>query len=524
MKKILPRSLWAGLLLLCALAFLYENYKPQKPPDVQLANRAKLQWTNCWFQLPWNWQRYPLCAHFYPSDAEQVASNDTLKLPVVIMRQWAWNTANKPILYLAGGPGAPSYLHEIGMIYWQIFLEDAAWQGDWVLFDQRGTGLSTPKLICPDMPRRTREILSEPLSLQEEYKQFYAAYADCYKYWLDAGVDLSAYNTQRNAQDAVELMQALNQSLGFKRHSKQWNLYGVSYGTRLALQVMRQQQTLLHSVILDSVYPPQHHALAETPFVINRALENLFTTCADEPLCNWAYPDLEQTFNQLLKQTEQQALSFEMLDPETAVPLHVEITAARLLNVIFIALYRWDLIESLPMLIEQAADGNTAVLEPLVEAYLLMLLDRDFSDAMNMSVECYDMGDSLDAHSYQQQVALYPRVSRFVADFWQYSPCQFWQNQRASTDFLQAVKSSVPTLLLAGRFDPVTPPQWAKNAAASLPHSHLVEFSDMGHAVIDSSQCAVDIANSFLQNPNVPPDKACLEEVHYPNFVIQKSR
>jgi len=520
MKKIFRLSLLALLLLSSVFAFLYWKYQPEVPHNVQLENGAELHWTPCWFSVPWDWQRYPLCAHFYPSDAGLVAKRERIKLPVVILRQWPWAyKSNKPILYLSGGPGASSALHELGIMYWQIFLDDAAWQGDWVVFDQRGTGAGTPKLICPDLSTRIREILSKALPLQEEFRQFNAAYAECYEYWLKQGVDLSAYNTQRNAQDAAELMQALNQELSVKH----WNLFGVSYGTRLALQIMREHETLLHSVILDSVYPPEHHALAEVPFIVNQALEVLFTGCAQEALCNWAYPELEARFYTLLEQIEQKPLSFEMFDPETGIPIPVEITASRLLDIIFIALYRWDLIEQLPMLIYQAADGHAQALEPLVRAYLEALLDNDVSDAMNMSVECYDMGDGLDAHSYQQQVALYPRIRHFVEDFWAYSPCHFWQNQRASADFLQPVKSSVPTLLLSGRFDPITPPQWAKQAAASLLHSHIIEFPDMGHAVIDGTQCATDVASIFLQNPRKTPEHACLDNLAYPNFVLQET-
>ncbi len=509
-------SLLAGLL--CVFVFAYWHYAAEKPHDVQLANGAKLQWTTCWFSWTWDWTRYPLCAYFYPSDAEQVVPHEVLKLPVVVLRQWAWARAGKPILYLAGGPGAPSYLHEVGMVYWQVFLEDSAWQGDWVLFDQRGTGLSRPNLNCPHLSQRTREIMRVSQSLREDMRDFNAAYAECYEYWLGQAVDLSAYNTERNAEDAVELMQALNQTL----RSKRWNLFGVSYGTRLALQIMRKHSALLHSVILDSVYPPQHHALMEVPFVLQRALDNLLSTCREAVLCHWAYPNLETDFYDLLARVEQQALSFDVLDPQNAVPIQVKITAPRLIDVIFIALYRWDLIEQIPMIIDQAARGHSQELEPLVIAYMEMLLSSDFSDAMNMSVECYDMGDGFDAHSYQQQLALYPQVRPFVQDFWAYSPCRYWGEQRATAEFLKPVKSAVPTLLLAGHFDPVTPPQWAKTAAASLPRSQLVEFPDMGHAVIDGSQCAVEVAHAFLQNPNKTLENACLEDSSHVNFMLQK--
>ncbi len=489
---------------------------PEPVANVRLSNGAELEWTPCWFHLPLDWRRYPQCAYFYPADANRVAGQQRLKLPVAILRQRAWLRDGEPLLYLAGGPGGAAFLDDVGIFYWQSELEENAWAGDWVLFDQRGAGLSTPKLSCTGVNDRLREMLAQALSPEEDLRQLNAAYADCYAHFSAAGVDLSAFNTERNAQDAVELMQLLQQPL----QAQQWNLYGVSYGTRLALQVMRIAPQSLRSVILDSVYPPQRHALAELPFLLDRAQAVLLTGCQATPKCQQAYPNLAQDFAHLLQQVQEQPFDFEVLDPETIIPLRVQITPARWQDVLFVALYHWDFIELLPSVINQAAQGDPSALQPLVSAYVDMLLDANFSDAMNLSVECYDMGEALDEAAYQAQVARYPKVSQFAASFWAYSPCRFWRNQRATAEFLTPVTSAVPTLLLSGYYDPVTPPQWAQETAKTLSHSRVLLFPDMGHGLIDSSECATHAAVAFERNPTAPALPECLQDMEAADFVL----
>src|SRR5204862_4996863 len=101
-----------------------------------------------------------------------------------------------------------------------------------------------------------------------------------------APVDLSQYTTATNADDVDDLRRVL----GFDK----WDLFGVSYGTRLGLEVMRRHPENVRAVVLDSVLPAQVDLLAQFPANIARALELVFARCTAEPTCEKAYPGLRQ--------------------------------------------------------------------------------------------------------------------------------------------------------------------------------------------------------------------------------------
>ncbi len=73
----------------------------------------------------------------------------------------------------------------------------------------------------------------------------------------------------------------------------------------------------------------------------------------------------------------------------------------------------------------------------------------------------------------------------------------------------EPVRSDIPTLLIAGDYDPITPPAWAQSAARYLPNSFYFEFPGVGHGVLDT-ECGQAVSAEFLNNPRGKPNPRCL--------------
>ena len=171
---------------------------------------------------------------------------------------------------------------------------------DLVFFDQRGTGYSEPSLACPEFIDLTLDILDDDLSLAQGNQRQLEALAACGDRLLQEGIDLTAYNSAENAADVADLRLVL----GYE----EWNLYGVSYGTRLAQTIVRDHPEGIRSIILDSAYPLAANIQLETAVNADRAFALFFAGCAADPACAVAYPDLEQVFAELVVQLNESPL------------------------------------------------------------------------------------------------------------------------------------------------------------------------------------------------------------------------
>jgi len=224
-----------------------------------------------------------------PEDRADPDSRD-IRLAVAIFRHPDGAPEPDPIIYLEGGPGGSPL--EIRAPNFAYFGPIFAANRDIILFDQRGVGFSEPALDCPALTELYLDLLDfeadgELLTAQEILDRKVEAFMACAED-LSAVADLSAYNTVANAADVNDLRLALGYD--------QVNLYGSSYGTRLALGVMRDFSEGVRSVVLDAPYGPDADIYLDTPSSFDRALTVLTKECAADDACNAAYPDLRTCF------------------------------------------------------------------------------------------------------------------------------------------------------------------------------------------------------------------------------------
>lgn len=417
-----------------------------------------------------------------------------VQLAVIRLLARSDNPKPDPIVYLAGGPGgnASGRLDE-----WRHspLREDR----DIYLFDQRGTGRSRPSLDCDGAFGNSVESWA----------------LRCLRILYRRGVDPRHYTSRDSAADLRDLRLALN--------IDEWNLVGVSYGSRLALTILRDHPAGVRSVILDSVYPPPADFYGEQASNGARALLTLFTGCAADPHCAAAYPELDQVMNQTMTDLNEQHSEITLTNPRSGEAEVSIFGGAQFYQSTFRALYSVHDIPYLPLAIYEMSVGNSNVYAQLIHANRER--GRSVNDGVYYSVQCSEEAPftkqedlresaaSVFPLSFQEHVMRGLRDSLKICDFWPVSPLD--------PEETEAVYSEIPALLLAGEYDPITPPAWAALAAETLPNSSLFNLRGIGHGVIRSSDCGTQIALSFLANPHITPNHECLENLSGPDFVIE---
>ena len=239
----------------------------------------------------------------------------SIDLKVAVVSALNRRSTAAPLFLLAGGPGqsAMQVFVALNSAFARINRNHAI-----VLLDQRGTGTSSQQsCVYP-------EDWQEPAELLPALRK---ATADCL---AKLGPHVRFYTTSIAVRDLDDVRAAL----GFE----QIDLYGGSYGTRVAELYMRRYPEHVHAVILDGVTYPQQAIGAETPQDAERALNLIVARCVQTPDCAATYPQLQDELLALLKQFGPQKVAVTIDDPNSGLPLQLEFnrrmldTALRLLS------------------------------------------------------------------------------------------------------------------------------------------------------------------------------------------------
>ncbi len=435
-----------------------------------------------------------------------------IRVSVAIFRSSNPNPAPDPVVYLNGGPGVAS-VKFVGR-YLRFLLPTFLQDRDLILVEQRGTGFSAPWLDCPelnDVPFRT---LTQNETLAEAATYHSQQALACRDRLTREGVDVAAYTSADAAADLAELRVAL----GYK----EWNLYGLSYGTRLALTTMRDHPEGIRSVILDSVYmPPQVDFYADLMPNAANTFRTLFRLCAQDADCNAVYPHLEATFLETVDQLNAAPATFPITDPITKTEVTGKMNGPGFVGLLYRLLYTASDIPRLPDLIYRVHDGDTTLLpdfleDPLNEPFR-------YSVAMNHTIHCSDEAPFTSREKVDAAAAAvdsrYQGHYHWDVDVYAFLGfCSRWGTRPPNPIERQPVVSDIPTLILAGELDPASPPVHGRLVARSLPNSFFFEFPGIGHLSVYSSHCAEAIATTFLNDPGTKPDASCTAEMGEPHF------
>ena len=404
-----------------------------------------------------------------------------------------------PVIYLSGGPGGSATRRT------QRFLDDGRflWTArDLLLFDQRGIGRSKPRLECAQYRHDYADIRDRDLDPDEELKLRVEALLGCKRALTDQGIDLSTYTSASTAADVADIVSVW----GYEA----FNLYGGSYGTLLALTVMRDFPEGVRSVVLDGVLPLQT-SWYETYYADRAAAFDLFFRhCEADPVCSKKHPNLEETFWRAVGRYTADPFTLEHYDRYAGQSFEEEFDGDFVVSNFAASLRNERWIPYLPFLVSEIAAGNDSVADAWARPALLDDTEPIDNTAAWASMACYSYGPFLDHARIAADRETHPRFVDPEDRHLVPALCDRWNDRPTDPIESEAVVSDIPTLLLSGQFDPTTPPRWADLAAETLSNSYSFVVPMAGHVVGLDTPCGQKLMGRFLYRPDQKPDSSCL--------------
>lgn len=452
----------------------------------------------CPFDVPREAREAVRCGTVAVPLNHQEPDGDTIDLAVAVVEaqpQEGQQAAEDPVIALGGGPG-----QKLLKIFDQFVgrLEPVLAQRDVVLVDQRGVGASRPALNCPAVD----ELGLQPDVTPEEQV---AASEGCYQRLTGEDKELSAYDTLANAED----LDVVRQALGYE----QVNVFGTSYGARLALQYSRDHAESIRSMVLNSPIPAEENFIADATGNTQATLDRLFAACAADAACNGAYPNLSATLDQVVAQVEMAPPTVEIVIPATGDTVPVEVTPDVLAGSIFQYFYISPLIGALPDAITIAATGD---LTPLVQGAALGISPGGQSQGMYNSLICAEEIAYADQDQVAaEQRALSPLLQASTTFDITTQVCESWTVDRADEQTFEPISNDTRTLVVTGEYDHVTPTSYGEAIVEEMPRSTLLDVPGAGHdplspaAFPDDQSCGGTILAAFFADPDAEPDTSC---------------
>lgn len=456
----------------------------------------------CRFQAPVDTS--PRCGTVsVPVDWE--TGEGAIDIAVAVYTSTVVDPAPDPVVYLEGGPGGHA-LETARFVKGDLLLPLLD-RGDVIILDQRGAGLSEPEMSCTEVTELSRELEDTPgLDTEVVNDRFHESLRACRARLEADGVDLGAFNTVNNAHD----IEAVRVALGYE----QWNLLGISYGTKLALEVMRQHPAGVRTAIIDSVFPQAVDSVRDNPATFLASFDAVVDACAQEPECA-AQGDLGQRLIDVVQRYDEDPVQVEIQDFLNGTSDDIYVEGETLVGVLTQALYSPYWFTDLPELVAELEAGETAA----VASYLSQQRTNEpfFTDGMFYAIECNE--EIVFADSEEVAAAIPPDPFGLQDDFdyasnngvSAFGTCEAFGAGTPPEESNEPVVSDIPTLVMAGRFDPVTPVAWAEQAAETLANSFLVVAPFDSHGV-STGACGMSVVRQFLDAPDTEPDASCYQD------------
>jgi len=419
-----------------------------------------------------------------------------IDLNIVVLPALSSEPRTDPLFFLAGGPGqgAAQMAKGIREAFRQIINDR-----DVVLVDQRGTGKSNP-LNCLDEQDDSLKAFAEPEEVAfTKLKTCMAGY--------DA--DLRLYTTPI-AMDDLDDVRA---HLGYDKI----NIYGGSYGTRAGLVYLRQHGDRVRTAVLDGVAPTNMRLPLFAPRDVQRAFDRLLADCEADTGCNTTYPNLRDRARALMTRLEKDPPLVSITHPRTGERGEVRMTARLVASVLTATLYQPLAASLIPALIERAEQNDFQNLLALATMNDTGA-PSNMSIGMQLSVVCAEDGPQITPEEARKQ-AEGTLFGLHVMQL-QREACAFWPRGSVDPSFYEPVQSNVPTLILSGDIDPVTPPVWGEQIAKTLPNSKHVVLPGTGHTA-GGTGCGRRLIKAFLDAGTVENlDTACVNHITRPPYFV----
>ncbi|NNF15299.1 MAG: alpha/beta fold hydrolase [Gammaproteobacteria bacterium] len=403
--------------------------------------------------------------------------------------------------YIAGGPGQASTEAYVSM---REAFELIRRERDIILVDQRGTGRSNRQQCELPEDRRDYDLESwSPEDIAAFTRECLAALGDGARYYTTS--------------IAVEDLERLRQAFGYP----QLDLYGISYGTRVAQHYLRRYPQQVRSVILDGVVPVTMPLGPDIAINAQHALDQVFSRCAEDVPCTTAFGDIKNKFTELQNRLRSDPPTVSHPDPISGEPVESVVSHEHLHIAVRLMSYSPDTVSLLPLMIDAAFNGNYL---PVAAQALLGIenLNNMLAYGMHNTVVCsedtpfyegYDVNRDLLEQSYMGI-----RSYQGLID-----TCKDWPRGPVDTNFRQPFASNAPVLVLSGEADPVTPASYGEMVSDYLGNAEHIVIDGQGHGQAHVG-CMPRLMAAFIADLDPPGlDTGCLDTQHAAPFFTSYS-
>ena len=440
-----------------------------------------------------------LCGTYEVMENRKVRKGARIRLNFIILPAWTTDPAPDPVFIFSGGPGQGSA--DMAIYYAQDYRK-LRWERDIVLVDQRGTGQSNP-LHC----QRIGDPDSAQTYLQDMFPEDYIK--NCRKE-LEKKANLRHYDTTTAMRDIDDLRSAL----GYE----QINIIGSSYGSYTGIVYMKYFPERVRTAFLNHTAMPNWTYSGSIAPNTEVALNRLLTDCALDLDCASDYPLLRQQLDMVLDRLQQSAVAAWIINPITEEYEQVVFTYNNFIHGVRAMLYNTWRSRWIPAFIHWAAQGNFSPVAEYTAKYLYGI-NQNIMDGMYLCVTCTE---TIPYINYAEARAL--AQGTFMGTYrldQQKNACDWWVRGDHPADFHEMYMMDIPTLILSGEFDPVTPPQYGEELAGYLPNSLHVVIPNEGHGFGTVwEDCLDDVVAQFISQGSVDGlETSCVQQHVRPPFV-----
>ncbi len=406
----------------------------------------------------------------YVPENRKVAGSRLIELAFVWFKSTSQNPG-PPIVYLAGGPGGSGIGAARGSRF-PLFLAMRE-VGDVIAFDQRGTGNSVPNLGCTEnftIPA------GQAITRDGAGEQFRALSRTCAARLKQKGIDLLGYNTNESADDLEDLRKAIG--------APKLSLWGISYGTHLALAMIKRHEKSIDKVILAGVEGPEH--TAKLPSTTQKHLEHLDQLARSDNELSRDVPSLVKLIKSVLDAVDDKPVLVEVTDPRTKQKVGVTINKFSLQ---LLTAFSFGLDEAgIPAIYYAMSKGDYSIAAQRLLGFTGGT--QNIGSGMSFMMDCYS-GTSA---ARRKRIAAEAKTTLLgdVLDFPFPDVCEAWGNPDLGDGFRKNPRSRIPALFISGTLDVRTPPSNAEEVRRG--------FSNSVHLIIDG---AVHSDPLFLSSPKI---------------------
>jgi pimeloyl-ACP methyl ester carboxylesterase len=432
------------------------------------------------------------CAWLRVYENRESRAGRQIELRIAILPAYG-TAAPDPVFFLAGGPGQAA---AVGARIPELNALRA--ERDLVLVDQRGTGGSNG-LLC--------EFYGPAGDLSSYFTEFLPlAKVKACRQRLERTADLRQYTTSNSVDDLEDVRRAL----GYQRV----NLVGGSYGTRLAMEYVRKYGATVRSVVLEGVAAPAMHMPDRFGELAQRALDALLTECEQDPPCRAAFPEVRAAARGVFERLTAGPVQTRVTHPRTGQSGDVTLTRDHVAESLRYMMYSSREASDVPLALTRASAGDYQL---FAERLLRRRLDGQF-EALYLSATCTEDVPYVPADSESQEAGTYMAGYRLRE---QRAACGEWPRGSVPDWLDKPVQSDVPTLLISGALDPVTPPEMGEKVLAGLTRGRhiIVPFAGHSPAGLSGADCITELRQAFISEGDAAHlDSSCVGTIRRPGF------